>query len=854
MIRTSSKWLVALAGFLIFEVGLPNAFAVEDSPVLDKQQQLDRFTWWDNRDWDWYKQRIPFFESPDADIDSTYYYRWELVTKHMTYGSPESGYSFKEFITVPFWSGSYGAISCPSSLQIYELRWLKDRRVTDDFIRYWFHTPGAQPRSYSNWYGDAVWANYLVNGDKEFVTNTLPDMEAQYEGWMKERWDADHQMFHWSGMHDGMEFTIGSRLTQDPFEGADSYRPTLNSYIYGDLTAMARTADLAGNHDKAVQFQAKAEALKGEIQDQLWDPKRNFFIGQFRNNETSQDGKYPIKAGTLIYQEGQFAGDPHGRELSGYVPWMFNLPDKGKGYEAAWKGAADPDVFLAKYGLYFTEHHDPLFKISDGSNGCWWSGNNWPYADSEVLMAMANVLDNYPQTVISKEDYFKVFKAYTQTHLAEAQPYIAEDQDPDTGRWINNDFNHSEHYFHSSYVDLLISGLVGLRPRADDVVEVNPLVPDKWDYFALDDVAYHGHKLSIIWDRDGTRYHRGKGLTILADGTPIATSATLGHLKGKLPSVVPPAPPVDRPVNFAVNNDGNYFPTIDASFTAPGTSESNLVDGTYYYHDQRPVNRWTTVGSPNASDSVEIDFGIERPIENVKLYVLDDGEGKPVRAPASIDLEFWDGSAWKAVPGQKRTPEKPAGHRPNIIEFPVLNTLRIRAVFTPQPHSAVGLTEFETWGHADLPLKEGSVSDGDLALGAKASASFTSRFDRIEEINDGKIAMRVKSRNRWTAYDSPNASDWVQFDFPTSASVGRVKIYWWANGEGVRLPKNYKIQYWINDDWADVTESKRSAKTSSMGTIDEVTIDPVQTDKLRITFEHNLPGKTGVTELMVFEK
>jgi len=59
--------------------------------------------------WDWYKSNIPFFECPDADINTTYYYRWELVTKHLTYGSPASGYSFTEFIDRPFWSG--GSVS-----------------------------------------------------------------------------------------------------------------------------------------------------------------------------------------------------------------------------------------------------------------------------------------------------------------------------------------------------------------------------------------------------------------------------------------------------------------------------------------------------------------------------------------------------------------------------------------------------------------------------------------------------------------------------------------------------------------------------------------------------------------------
>ena len=119
--------------------------------VLDKQKLLSAQTFWDNQDWDWYKANIPFFECPDAEINTTYYYRWELTTKHLTYGSPNSGYSYTEFIDRPFWSGAYGAISCPAGHQLYEVRWLRDPRYARDYSRYWFQTPGAQPRRYSTW-------------------------------------------------------------------------------------------------------------------------------------------------------------------------------------------------------------------------------------------------------------------------------------------------------------------------------------------------------------------------------------------------------------------------------------------------------------------------------------------------------------------------------------------------------------------------------------------------------------------------------------------------------------------------------------------------------------------------------
>ena len=79
-------------------------------------------------------------------------------------------------------------------------------------------------------------------------------------------------------------------------------------------------------------------------------------------------------------------------------------------------------------------------------------------------------------------------------------------------------------------------GCVGLRPRADDRVDVQPLLPDGvWDWFCLDGVKYHGHALTIIWDKDGKRYGRGAGLRVLADGKEIARAEKLTKLDGKLP-------------------------------------------------------------------------------------------------------------------------------------------------------------------------------------------------------------------------------------------------------------------------------------------------------------------------------
>src|SRR2546426_851298 len=111
MTRSRRTRLSGLLGTLVALLGAP---APAPGQVLDKQKLLDAQTFWDNRDWDWYKANVPFFESPDRGLDTTWYYRWELLTKHLTYGSPGTGYVFTEFIDRPFWSGRYGAISCPA--------------------------------------------------------------------------------------------------------------------------------------------------------------------------------------------------------------------------------------------------------------------------------------------------------------------------------------------------------------------------------------------------------------------------------------------------------------------------------------------------------------------------------------------------------------------------------------------------------------------------------------------------------------------------------------------------------------------------------------------------------------------
>lgn len=820
--------------------------------VLDKRALLERQTWWDNRDFDWFAARIPAFESPDSAIDATYYYRWELVSKHLTYGSPESGYTFTEFIDRPFWAGAYGAISCPLGHQLEEIRWLNDRRIIDDFARYWFETLGAQPRSYSNWYGAAIWSTYQVLGDTSFLRRTLPYMKRQYAGWLAERWDPAHRMFRWDGLHDGMERNINSRQTDDIDEGAVGYRPTLNTYMFADAQAIARAAALFGERETAREFFRRAESLRDRVQSELWDERREFFLHQSANNE--KDG---VRARTRTYDSGKFSGSDYGRELIGYVPWQFNLPEKGKGYERAWRFLMDSTRFFARFGPTTTERRDPQFYISPTC--CWWSGNSWPYATTQTLVAMANVLNDYEQNAVSARDWMTLFHTYTRTQRKGGRPYIAEAANPDNGAWDGHDTpSHSEHYFHSGYVNLVITGLVGLRPRADDSVEVNPLAAPDWPYFALDDVRYHGQRLTVLWDRDGTRYGRGAGLTILADGKRIATAASLGKLVAYLGKYRRTSSP-GRLINVAVNNGRGAYPWIDVSFAAPENPPAYLIDGNYWYHTA-PPNRWTTLGSPNGQDTVTLDFGVPRRIQQITLYPLDDASADGaarVRPPASYDVQAWRQGTWSAIPAQRRTPEKPSGRRANVVSFAPISTSRVRVILNPQRGAALGLSELEVWSADGLPLSRPTAPAQDLAFNGlgrgypRASASFTAPNDSLRYLTDLRVAFTKYARNRWSAVGSPNAQDWVAVDFGKPKVVRRLELYFFGDDGRIKAPRNYTIQTWDGTAWRDASVLRRSPEQPLASARNVVLMEPLTTSRVRVMLEHDLPAFSGITELII---
>jgi hypothetical protein len=162
----------------------------------------------------------------------------------------------------------------------------------------------------------------------------------------------------------------------------------------------------------------------------------------------------------------------------------------------------------------------------------------WPFATSQTLSGLANLLRGPAQPFVTRRDFFNALGSYADAHETGGMPYIGEYHDEKSGEWliIGAKAARSRDYNHSTFCDLVIAGLVGLIPRADNVIEVDPLLPGgTWDWFCVDNIPYHDRTLTIVWDRTGKRYRRGVGFAVWADGVEIARANDLGRLQGKIP-------------------------------------------------------------------------------------------------------------------------------------------------------------------------------------------------------------------------------------------------------------------------------------------------------------------------------
>jgi hypothetical protein len=498
----------------------------------------------------WFDANIAYFDCSDPFIRKMYYHRAYVLRKNML--DPKLGRMQWPTQSEGRWRSTWypNVISYGAGHQVREARWLRDPAYWQGHLKTWAENEksdgvypshvlpsGASGGQYTDWITSTAWEGQLVHPDDKFLAQVVEKLAANVRGWQKvcDR-DGDGLLevdsHWWTGMEYQPSFFFFSdfKVSRDfsqPAEQVSLERVDLTAYNYGNARAVARIYRKLGQPAQAEEFDRLAAKISAAVLAKMWRPEKKFFLS--------------LRAGDKAFADV--------KEVIGVYPFYFGMVPWGKGYESAWSSIIDRAQFWTKWPVASASRECPAFSQRDWPGdgraaACMWNGPTWPHSNSLVMTAMARTLratrdQRVSTSPLKPEHLWELFSSFTMAQFRnqdERYPWTGEFYNGDTGEWktAERDYNHS------TWLDLLIPDLLGLVPRDDRVIELDPLLPDgRLSYFILDGLRYHGHDVTIVWDAplpgSEDRFGDGrKGLDLYVDGKRVASSPSLARLEARL--------------------------------------------------------------------------------------------------------------------------------------------------------------------------------------------------------------------------------------------------------------------------------------------------------------------------------
>jgi hypothetical protein len=499
----------------------------------------------------WANGTIPLFEASDANLTQTYYFRWRVLKTHIHetgLSDPGLQWVLTEYSPNVSWAGRDDTIPCAAGHHLADARWLRDPTIPASYSRWWVSGIQGVRFNYYNFLATAIRRRLQVEGSSAIplisaLYSNLTDFYLRYanatsppESSFLEDKDC---LWNIPG-NEGQERTISG----------PGCRPLVNSLMFGEADAMSDIAAAVGDASGSIFFKAEAEKWRMRVL-KLWNENLSLFD-------------------TRINATGDFAGVREIASLSS--PWYYGVipTENASTYASSWVNAFDPEGFFGRWGLRSAELRHPKFKCpSPGcSGGCYWSGPSWPFETSKVLRAAVDILQSPSLAssvpALNRTGLWTLLAQYTTSHLpgawviqnvSKTNPngiadpailnasgylldglglsWIAELGCADEGTWTDSP-SMGYLYHHSSFMDIVISGVAGVQSAAWGAngaapsISITPLQPsdNTLTYWAVDGLRIGGADISVFWDRDGSRYNKGQGLLVLINGNRVASANT----------------------------------------------------------------------------------------------------------------------------------------------------------------------------------------------------------------------------------------------------------------------------------------------------------------------------------------
>jgi hypothetical protein len=803
----------------------------------------------------WWAENIPYIDVPEPAIKKNIYYRWWLMRFNsfdgdlpgQTYQFPTStegvlGYNNSIVLTQPMHMDDLKYLRNP--MYAYG-NWLNVGTVSRNG-RYMDNPgdPANWSNSYTQYISEAGWRAYQIHGGQpamlaNFARYAEQDVKGQLsfydhdnDGVIEYDWgaltgnDADAVSFHWrSGWLDRAE----------------------GAYVYSNAMAAVQAYQAIGNTAKANEMQTIADRVRNGIITQLWNPNRQML----EHRHVSTNEHVPWK------------------EINNFYPYAVGLMPNTDQYKQALRLFDDP----AEYPIYPFYTANQRDKAASGTGS-----NNFSTINSTVqFRLLGSVLRNYPNQWMNSEWYKKLlyWNVWAQyiggnTSWPDANEFWANwNGSSITYRsWIHHNILGSSNW-------TVIEDVAGLRPRNDAQIELWP-ININWSHFAINNLRYRGHDLSIVWDdpADGVTRYSGvpQGYSVYIDGNRAftvnsLTRAVYNPANGSVslpaggtvafntavaglgtPQQVQLAGPRITDIFAKAGVDiTSTLPNLaqgasaTASYTTSGTSTGAAIDG-YTIND--PI--WGSSGSPNATDWYELNFNQSRTVDEVRLHFRDSRpQNATYRAPSSYTVQYLNGSTWTNVANAVKTPAAPQGNY-NLVQFTPVTAQRIRIQFTHASGSKAGLTEVKVYNRGGGgPNPEPNPN---LALQATPSASFTSSWESVAAINDGidPPSSNDTVNPRWGTW--PNEGEqWAELTWPSAVNLGRAEVYFFDDNQGIDMPASWKLQYWNGSAYVDIPATYPLAANQ----YNVVSFSSVNTTRLRVVLQ-SAADSVGLLEVKAF--
>ncbi|WP_246209480.1 galactose-binding domain-containing protein [Cellulosimicrobium composti] len=721
-----------------------------------------------NRQW---AQDIPYIDVPDPAVEKAIVYRW-WGERYNSLDANEPGYVYQYPTTIEGVNLYQNAVALTQPMHLQDTKWIRNPYLGYGQILNIGELSGASAfldspghtswnNHYSQYLGTAGLEAYNVHGGGPAVAERFA---TYFEG------DGTGQLEHYDGNGDGLiaydtnympgndadAISFGYPKVNAGAPGARTIERPESAYVWGAFDAARQLYAMAGaDPAKVAEMGETADEIRDAILGRLWSEEMRMFLAGTSHGATSGGAQNPLSAAErdLIPAKESNLYDIYAENL---IP--FEDADQ---YVDGFRFLRYGDNFPI-FPFYTANQYDRAKFGIGGSNN--FSNINFTVQYRGVRSALRHYDPDH--TYITPEYAAKLldwmaWSIYPNGNaLVPNQAEYYSNWNPSTRTFNRNNPNHVM-LGNMNYI--YVEDMGGIQPRSDDKIELWP-IDLGYEHFMVNNLRYHGHDVTIVWDEDGSHYGLGAGYSLFVDGERKAAADALGRFvydpaanevvesdEGLAVEVVadegadvPTA--VDTPIEDErvvaylktagidlTEDAGNLArgaelsssatqqgarPTPWRQFHTPGwsTGSMNYTPGAIK-ETERPVSLaavtdgstanepyWGNYGTEGDTGYVELDLGEPTTFDNVKVWFVSDRQAGGYREPLRYSIQVPDGAGgWTSVPDTFKAPKIP-GPKFNEALFEAVTTDKVRVAFTNTPSFWTAISEIQVFDSGrDVP-------------------------------------------------------------------------------------------------------------------------------------------------------